>query len=192
MKLYKLENNTLIESPDTLIVGGNGILNPTEEQLKSIGYKQLIDEDKPVIQWYEDIEESYSEDVDYIYINYEITPKPNLSLIYTEKLTDEMNYRLENDFFWAGKCVKLSESNQNDYGNMYTLLSNNRNFIPAFQCNFKNNTPHFFKDFDELNDFGISTISFVNNQLIPFRAEIHKIKEYSNSELYDYLKLNNK
>lgn len=191
MGLYRLENNTLIGSPDTIIINGNGILNPTDEQLRLTGYKELKYQDQIDIEWYETINEVYSEDNDYIYINYNVVPKSNLLSLYTERLTTEMNFRLENEFFWSGKCVKLSESNQKDYSGMYTLLSNNKTLIPTFQCNFKNSTPHFFADFDELNDFGVATITFVNNLLIPFRAETYKINNMSNTEIYEYLKLNN-
>lgn len=188
MKLYRLENNNLEESPDTLMIDGNGILNPTGEQLKSVGYKTLEHGEYPILEWYETTEETYSEDIDTIYVDYVVIPKQNLQSEYMTIITDELNRKLENDFFWDNKCVKLSESNQNDYGNMYILLSNNREYIPSFQCNFKDNNPHFFADFDELNDFAISLTMFVNNKLIPFREETHKIKNYDNVQMYNYLK----
>ena len=188
MKLYKLDNNTLIESPDTLIINGNGILNPSEEQLKLAGYKELEYSEYPILEWFENSEESYSENSDTIYVNYVIMPKQNLLEDYMTIIITEMNRKLENDFYWADKCVKLSESNQRDYIGMYTLLSNNKDFIPTFPCTFKNNTLHYFADFDELNDFGLATTTFVNNILLVLREETYKIKNYSNDEMYEYLK----
>lgn len=191
MKLYKLENNTLIESPSSIIIDGNGVLNPSDEQLKSIGFKELKYDEIKISEWYETIEEVYIEDSDCIYIDYNIIPKSNLLTEYSEHLALERDRVLENDFFWMGKCVKLSESNQRDYGIMYALLSNNKSIIPTFPCNFKNKTEHFFADFDELNNFGIAVTMFVNEQLGIYREEIFKIKDMSNTEIYEYLKLNN-
>lgn len=191
MKLYKLENNILIESPNTITIDGNGILNPTNDQLKSIGFKELKYDEIKILEWYETIEEIYSEDSDCIYIDYNIIPKSNLLTEYSDQLVLERDRTLENDFFWMGKCVKLSESNQRDYGIMYALLSNNKSIIPTFPCNFKNKTEHFFADFDELNNFGIAVTMFVNEQLGIYREEIFKIKDMSNTEIYEYLKLNN-
>lgn len=135
--------------------------------------------------------EEILEDSDCIYIDYNIIPKSNLLTEYSEHLALERDRVLENDFFWMGKCVKLSESNQRDYGIMYALLSNNKSIIPTFPCNFKNKTEHFFADFDELNNFGIAVTMFVNEQLGIYREEIFKIKDMSNTEIYEYLKLNN-
>lgn len=191
MKLYKLENNTLIESPTSIIIDGNGVLNPSDNQLKSIGYKELKYNEIKILEWYETIEEIYTEDSDYIYIDYNIIPNSNLLTEYPEHLALERDRVLENDFFWMGKCVKLSESNQRDYGIMYALLSNNKSIIPTFPCNFKNKTEHFFADFDELNNFGIAVTMFVNEQLGIYREEIFKINNMSNTEIYEYLKLNN-
>lgn len=191
MKLYKLENNILIESPNTIIMDGNGILNPSDNQLKSIGYKELKYNTQIVSEWYENFEEVYTEDNNYIYINYNIIPNSNLLTEYPERLALERDRALENDFFWSGKCVKLSESNQRDYGIMYALLSNNKSIIPTFPCNFKNKTEHFFADFDELNNFGIAVTMFVNEQLGIYREEIFKIKDMNNDEIYEYLKLKN-
>lgn len=191
MKLYKLENNTLIESPSSIIIDGNGVLNPSDEQLKSIGFKELKYDEIHLLEWYETIEEVYTEDNEYIYINYNIIPNPNLLTEYSEHLALERDRALENDFYWMGKCVKLSESNQRDYGIMYALLSNNKSIIPTFPCNFKNKTEHFFADFDELNNFGIAVTTFVNEQLTIYREETFKIKDMDNDEIYEYLKSKN-
>ncbi len=188
MKLYKLENNILVESPVTVIIDGNGVLNPSEEQLKSIGYKELISSEITVTEWYEEIKTTYTEDIVIIYEHHSIEARPNLLELYSIVLSNERDNILECELSWAGKVVKLTPENQNDYGNLYAMLSNNKEIIPTFPVNFKNNTPHTSADFDELNDFAVQITVFVNDQLKIYRDSLLAVEGMNNDEIYQYLK----
>lgn len=183
IKLYKLENGVLVDAPNVL---GN-ILNPSEQQLRDVGYKELITTILPEIKWYEKLVCTYTEDDVNIFENWNIEANDNLVSKYIEQLMTERDRALENDFMWAGKVVKLDESNQKDYAALYTLLSNNRGMIPFVDANFKNHTSHFFADYDELNNFAISTLTFVNSCLTIYRDEYYKIKDMTNDEIYQYI-----
>lgn len=43
----KLENGNLIVAPKVVTIGNKIISNPTEEQIKSLGYKSVFYEEKP-------------------------------------------------------------------------------------------------------------------------------------------------
>lgn len=187
MKLYRLENNRLIESPSKIVIGSSAILNPTESQLRLLGYKELIELTPPEIEWYEKLVCNYTEDGNSIFENWNIEANDNLVSEYIKLLATERDRALENDFMWAGKVVKLDESNQKDYSALYTLLSNNRGMIPFVDANFKNHTSHFFADYDELNNFAISILTFVNGCLTIYRDEYYKIKDMTNDEIYQYI-----
>ena len=182
-KLYKLENGVLVDAPNTL----GSILNPSEQQLRDAGYKGLVNIEQPTTYWYEKLVCTYTEDDVNIFENWSVEANDNLASEYIKLLAIERDRALENDFFWAGKIVKLDESNQKDYSALYTLLSNNRGIIPFVDANFKNHTSHFFADYDELNNFAISTLTFVNSCLTIYRDEYYKIKDMTNDEIYNYI-----
>ena len=68
--LAKLIDGQLkIASGKVLIIGDEVIVNPREEDWKRAGYKEVIDNKLPEKEGYYQVPE-YSEDEEYIYINY--------------------------------------------------------------------------------------------------------------------------
>lgn len=78
--MYKLENGILAKAPKAVHHDIEGVefitTNPTEELLRSLGYKTLVEQEKPEITQYQLITERFTETDDTITKDWEITEKP--------------------------------------------------------------------------------------------------------------------
>lgn len=78
--MYKLENGILAKAPKAVHHDIEGVefitTNPTEELLRSLGYKTLVEQEKPEITQYQLITEHFTETDDTITKGWEITEKP--------------------------------------------------------------------------------------------------------------------
>ncbi len=75
----KLINNELKLAPHFVEIEGKTILNPQENDYKLLGYKPLICENSPAILSNQTLVETYSEDNEKIYVNYQVQNIPNIS-----------------------------------------------------------------------------------------------------------------
>jgi hypothetical protein len=171
MKLYKLEDNRLISPPNFYSwVDENGILNTespvSTERLKIIGYKYLTTAPHGGCKWYEVEVCNYTEDETHIFENWSVEAQSNLQQSYIERLATELERALFNDFQWAGKVVKLSESNQKDYLAAYTLATLQPTLYIPFNYTFKDNAKYVMSTIEEITDFTNQSAFFVSVTLV--------------------------
>lgn len=71
-----IDGNLKIASGNVLIIDDEVIVNPREEDWKRAGYKEVVDNKLPEKEGYYQVPE-YSEDDEYIYINYHYEEIPD-------------------------------------------------------------------------------------------------------------------
>lgn len=126
----------------------------------------------------------YLANKDGIYINPSYTEQYDLirkNLI--QKALDELNYSLENEFSWADKIVKLSESNQKDYAAAFGLACVCPNETIPMTYTFKNNIKHQMTTLDEIKQFTLMAFAFVSAKLEVYRTRVDEINNMTNQEL---------
>lgn len=75
----KLINNELKSAPHFVEIEGKIILNPQENDYKILGYKPVVYNDSPSVLSNQALIETYSEDNEKIYVNYQVQSAPNIS-----------------------------------------------------------------------------------------------------------------
>lgn len=75
----KLINNELKLAPHFVEIEGKTILNPQENDYKLLGYKPVVYNDSPSVLSNQALIETYSEDNEKIYVNYQVQNAPNIS-----------------------------------------------------------------------------------------------------------------
>lgn len=75
----KLMNNELKLAPHFVEIEGKTILNPQEDDYRLLGYKPVVCSDSPNILSNQALIETYSEDNEKIYVNYQVQNAPNIS-----------------------------------------------------------------------------------------------------------------
>ena len=75
----KLMNNELKLAPHFVEIEGKTILNPQEDDYKLLGYKPVVYNDSPSVLSNQTLIETYSEDNEKIYVNYQVQNAPNIS-----------------------------------------------------------------------------------------------------------------
>lgn len=75
----KLVNNELKLAPHFVEIEGKTILNPQENDYKLLGYKPVVYQDSPSILSNQALIETYSEDNEKIYVNYQVQSAPSIS-----------------------------------------------------------------------------------------------------------------
>ena len=75
----KLMNNELKLAPHFVEIEGKTILNPQEDDYKFLGYKPVVYNDSPNILSNQTLIETYSEDNEKIYVNYQVQSIPDIS-----------------------------------------------------------------------------------------------------------------
>lgn len=71
-----VDGNLKVASGDILIIDDEVIVNPREEDWKRAGYKEVVDNRLPDKEGYYQVPE-YSEDDEYVYINYHYEEIPD-------------------------------------------------------------------------------------------------------------------
>lgn len=73
IKMYKLEDGKLVESPNVIRANGKVYTNPSEKILRQFGYKPLVVEPEPEnLQDNQYLVEKYTETEDAIVLSWEI------------------------------------------------------------------------------------------------------------------------
>ncbi len=75
----KLINNSLKLAPHFVEVEGKIILNPQENDYRLLGYKPVVYQDCPSTLSNQTLVETYSEDNEKIYVNYQVQSNSNIS-----------------------------------------------------------------------------------------------------------------
>ena len=75
----KLINNELKLAPHFVEIEGKVILNPQENDYRLLGYKPVVYSDSPSVLSNQTLVETYSEDNEKIYVNYQVQSAPNIS-----------------------------------------------------------------------------------------------------------------
>ncbi len=75
----KLMNNELKLAPHFVEIEGKTILNPQEDDYKLLGYKPVVYNDSPSVLSNQTLIETYSEDNEKIYVNYQVQSIPDIS-----------------------------------------------------------------------------------------------------------------
>ena len=184
----KLVNGSLVYATNLIQDGNDTVMNPTIEKLMELGYKLVVYATIiPPLKWFQKAILTYGETETEIIEAFAVVASDGLADIYINKLAIERDRALENDFSWAGNVVKLDESNQKDYTALYALLSNNQAMIPFVDANFKDHASYFFADYEELNNFAIAILTFVNSVLGAYRDEAYLIQSMTNDQLYEHI-----
>jgi len=186
--LYILKDGKLIKQPKFVIVKGDTHTPPSNEILRSIGYKDLKKDNMPTINWYENINTTYSQDDTSIYEHYEVVAGSNLAATHLYNELEKMNEALESDFSWKGNVVKLSKENQGDYIAAFSLIKDSPDaFIPMVYT-FKNNTKYLMETMEDVTLFTQQAFGFVSATLEVYRTEKDRIEAMTNDEIYAFLK----
>lgn len=193
MELYKLQDDKIIKAPTNLEwVDSEGVLRcetPSQEAtLLSQGWKQKQTSEAPIIEWYEQLKAIYTENETTIFESFEVEPLTSLRQIYLDNILNELNRSLENDFVWADKVVKMTESNQKDYlASAFVATRRPEVYIPM-EYTFKDNVKHLMETLEELENFTNLGLQFVSSCLETYRSEKDNVASMSDSQLYDYVK----
>lgn len=75
----KLMNNELKLAPHFVEIEGKVILNPQENDYRLLGYKPVVYNDSPSVLSNQTLVETYGEDNEKIYVNYQVQSVPNIS-----------------------------------------------------------------------------------------------------------------
>lgn len=75
----KLINNELKLAPHFVEIEGKVILNPQENDYRLLGYKPVVYNDSPSVLSNQTLVETYGEDNEKIYVNYQVQSVPNIS-----------------------------------------------------------------------------------------------------------------
>lgn len=75
----KLMNNELKLAPHFVEIEGKTILNPQEDDYRLLGYKPVVYNDSPSVLSNQTLVETYGEDNEKIYVNYQVQNAPNIS-----------------------------------------------------------------------------------------------------------------
>ena len=75
----KLINNELKLAPHFVEIEGKVILNPQENDYRLLGYKPVVYSDSPSVLSNQTLVETYGEDNEKIYVNYQVQSAPNIS-----------------------------------------------------------------------------------------------------------------
>ena len=75
----KLINNELKLAPHFVEIEGKVILNPQENDYRLLGYKPVVYNDSPSVLSNQTLVETYGEDNEKIYVNYQVQSAPNIS-----------------------------------------------------------------------------------------------------------------
>lgn len=189
MELYKLIDNLLIICPSEVIIKGNAVTNPTIEQKILLGYKPLIEDNQPIVEWYNQVISSYKETKDSIIIEYSVAIADDIKYKYESVLLVELNRSLENDFTWSGHTVKLSKENQSDYDAAESRFNKNPELISLVHYTFKDKSvKYYMRNLEEITAFSKASFLFVCECLTKYRDEILKIQDMSNVEIYEYIR----
>ena len=175
---------------NTLYIGGCDCMQETftDAQYLQAGFKLLVKAlIIPPLKWFQKAILTYSETEIEIIEAFAVVAADGLANNYIQIIATERDRALENDFLWAGNVVKLDESNQKDYTALYALLSNNQAMIPFVDANFKDHASYFFADYEELNNFAIAILTFVNSVLGAYRDEAYLIQSMTNDQLYEHI-----
>ena len=108
--VYKLSDNFLSQAPKSLIYKGILINNPSDEFLKTLGYKELIVEDTPEIKWFQRIETMYIEGDHTILETKTVFPIYNLKADYIKKVNSTCDMQIAATFVFT-----------DDLGNMHKV-----------------------------------------------------------------------
>jgi len=185
--LYILENNELIAQPKHLTIGNKTHSPVSDEVLRANGYRELKKDTLPTINWYENINTTYSEDDTTIYEHYEVVAGSQLGVIHLQNELEKMNETLENGFSWKDNVVKLSKENQGDYIAAFSLIKDSPDaFIPMVYT-FKNNTKYLMETMEDVTLFTQQAFGFVSETLEVYRTEKDRIEAMSNDDIYAFL-----
>ena len=75
----KLIKNELKLAPHFVEIEGKVILNPQENDYRLLGYKPVVYSDSPSVLSNQTLVETYGEDNEKIYVNYQVQSVPNIS-----------------------------------------------------------------------------------------------------------------
>ncbi len=75
----KLIKNELKLAPHFVEIEGKTILNPQENDYRLLGYKPVVYSDSPSVLSNQTLVETYGEDNEKIYVNYQVQSVPNIS-----------------------------------------------------------------------------------------------------------------
>jgi len=187
--LYKLENNRLIESPSNIVIGNGAILNPSEQQLRSAGYKDLIELTPPEIEWYEKLVCNYTEDDNSIFENWSVHPLEGLKELYKTKSNAKCDYTIAYGFVYIDDLgvhhrVRATETDQWNYFNSKE----------PFPCEIKlfEDDYYVFQTQTELDRFRIELENHILTALKTVCWQEKKaIYGLDNQEIYELLRLSN-
>lgn len=117
MQLYKLSNNTLINSPINLEVNGQLHSPVSDKVLIKQGYKPLKQAENQPVEWYEKHDVTYIEKENVIVENVTISPIDNLKSNYLQRLNNECDNAIIRGFVFTDSAgvahpVWLSMENQ--------------------------------------------------------------------------------